>query len=207
LLSIAKIFLVLMKPDNLQLWPDSLLVSDMQSNNRSAFEKIYNRYWSKLYLSAYHILRNKEASEDIIQEIFVSLWIKRGHTSVDNLSNYLFTSVRFQVFKAIRDGKLRTDLLHDTDLLVSPHNAENTLTEKEIEQRLDESIRLLPEKCREIFILSRKEQLSVKEIAARLNISPKTVENQITIALRRLRTDMGEFLFWAVLLLAGIWGK
>ena len=196
-----------MKPDNLELWPDSLLVSNMQSNDRSAFEKIYSRYWSKLYLSAYHILRNREASEDIIQEIFVGLWLKREHTSVDNLNNYLFTAVRFQVFKAIRDGKLRTDLLPDTDLLVSANNAENAFAEKEIAQRLDESIALLPQKCKEIFILSRKEHLSVKEIAARLNISPKTVENQITIALRRLRTDMGEFLFWAVLLLGGIWGK
>ncbi|MBB6237459.1 RNA polymerase sigma-70 factor (ECF subfamily) [Pedobacter sp. AK013] len=196
-----------MKPDNLQLWPDSLLVRDMQSNDRSAFEKIYNRYWSKLYLSAYHILRNREASEDIIQEIFVSLWLKREHSAVDNLNNYLFTAVRFQVFKAIRDGKIRTDLLHDTELLVSANNAENAFAEKEIAQRLDESIELLPQKCKEIFILSRKEHLSVKEIAARLNISPKTVENQITIALRRLRTDMGEFLFWAILLLAGIWGK
>jgi RNA polymerase sigma-70 factor (family 1) len=196
-----------MKPDNLQLWPDSLLVSDMQGDDRSAFEKIYNRYWSKLYLSAYQILRNKEASEDIIQEIFVSLWLKRSHTTVENLNNYLFTSVRFQVFKAIRDGKLRTDLLHDTELLVSPHNAENMLTEKEIAQRLDDSIELLPQKCREIFILSRKEHLSVKEISERLNISPKTVENQITIALRRLRTDMGEFLFLTVLLLTEIWRR
>ncbi|WP_316823814.1 RNA polymerase sigma-70 factor [Pedobacter miscanthi] len=196
-----------MKPDNLQLWPDSLLVSDMQGDDRSAFEKIYNRYWSKLYLSAYQILRNKEASEDIIQEIFVSLWLKRSHTTVENLNNYLFTSVRFQVFKAIRDGKLRTDLLHDTELLVSPHNAENMLTEKEIAQRLDDSIELLPQKCREIFILSRKEHLSVKEISEKLNISPKTVENQITIALRRLRTDMGEFLFLTVLLLTEIWRR
>ncbi|MGM9478748.1 RNA polymerase sigma-70 factor [Pedobacter sp. GSP4] len=196
-----------MKPDNLQLWPDSLLVSDMQSNDRSAFEKIYNKYWSKLYLSAYHILRNKEAAEDIIQEIFVSLWLKRAHTTVDNLNNYLFTAVRFQVFKAIRDGKLRTDLLNETEELLSYQNAENAFAEKEIINHLDKSIEQLPQKCREIFILSRKEHLSVKEIADRLNISPKTVENQITIALRRLRTDMGEFLFWAILLLAGIWGK
>lgn len=195
-----------MKPDNLQLWPDSLLVSDMQSNDRSAFEKIYNRYWSKLYLSACHILRNKEASEDIIQEIFVSLWLKRGQTSIDNLNNYLFTSVRFQVFKAIRDGKLPSDLLQETEFLVSSYNAENTFAEKEISQRLDESIERLPQKCKEIFILSRKENLKVKEIADRLNISPKTVENQITIALRRLRTDMGEFLFWATVL-ASIWRK
>lgn len=196
-----------MKPDNLELWPDSLLVSNMQSNDRAAFGKIYSRYWSKLYLSAYQILRNREAAEDIIQEIFVSLWLKREYTLVDNLNNYLFTAVRFQVFKAIRDGKMRADLLHDTDLLVSAHNAENAFAEKEITQRLDESIEQLPQKCKEIFILSRKEHLSVKEIAERLNISPKTVENQITIALRRLRTDMGEFLFWAVLLLGGIWGK
>ena len=179
----------------------------MQSNDRAAFGRIYSRYWSKLYLSAYQILRNREAAEDIIQEIFVSLWLKREYTLVDNLNNYLFTAVRFQVFKAIRDGKMRTDLLHDTDLLVSAHNAENAFAEKEITQRLDESIEQLPQKCKEIFILSRKEHLSVKEIAERLNISPKTVENQITIALRRLRTDMGEFLFWAVLLLGGIWGK
>jgi len=194
-----------MKPDDLQLWPDHVLVNDMQGNDRSAFEKIYNRYWDKLYLSANHILRNKEASEDIVQEIFVSLWLKRFTTSVDNLNNYLFTSVRFQVFKAIRDGKLRSDLFNETEQFVNYHNAENTFTEREINDRLDKGIERLPLKCKEIFILSRKEQLSVKEIAVLLNISPKTVENQITIALRRLRVDIGEFLFWMVLTLVEIW--
>lgn len=196
-----------MERETLKLWSDTELVESVKNSDRLAFEKIYNKYWSKLYLSAYNILRERHVSEDIVQEIFVQLWLKRGVLSIDNLNNYLYTSVRFQVFKSIRDGKYRNDLSDQLEKLEIENDIESALFQKDINQRLDESIALLPEKCREIFILSRKEQLSVKEIAARLNISPKTIENQITIALRRVRSNMGDLLFWISVVLADIWSK
>ncbi|NQX37267.1 RNA polymerase sigma-70 factor, ECF subfamily [Pedobacter steynii] len=180
---------------------DEELLKAIQNEDRSAFECLYHKYWQKLYLSAYHILKDIHAAEDIIQEIFAQLWLKRDQVAIDNLAAYLHTAVRFQVFKAIRDGKARIDLSSQAEEFFDKNSIEDILHEKELDKRLEESIATLPEKCREIFILSRKEHLSVKEIAARLQISPKTVENQITIALRKLRTQMGDLLFWAVVLL------
>ncbi|AOM76387.1 RNA polymerase sigma-70 factor [Pedobacter steynii] len=180
---------------------DDELLKAIQNDDRSAFESLYYKYWQKLYLSAYHILKDIHAAEDIIQEIFAQLWLKRDQVSIDNLAAYLHTAVRFQVFKAIRDGKARIDLSSQAEEFFDKNSIEDSLHEKELDKRLEESIATLPEKCKEIFILSRKEHLSVKEIAIRLNISPKTVENQITIALRKLRTHMGDLLFWALILL------
>lgn len=179
---------------------DEELLNRLKNDDRFAFDVIYNKYWSKLYLSAYNILRNRQISEDIIQEIFVALWLKRSTSRIDNLNNYLFTAVRFQVFKSIRDGKGRAGLFEQIEQLNASCDIESMLFEKEVAKRLDENIALLPEKCREIFILSRKKHLSVKEIAEQLNISPKTIENQIGIALRRLRSNMGDLLFWVAIL-------
>ncbi|MEE1945021.1 RNA polymerase sigma-70 factor [Pedobacter sp. KR3-3] len=188
-----------------KLWPDNDLLASLCNNDHSAFEKIYNKYWSKLYVSAFNLLRNRELCEDILQDIFTQLWLKRTTNKIDNLNNYLLTSVKFQVFKAIRDGKGRTDLLITEEIINDPLSPENFLNEKELNRILDENIEQLPEKCREIFILSRKNHLTVKQIATRLNISPKTVENQITIAIKRLRLNMGDFLFWLLLFLYETW--
>lgn len=184
---------------------DEELLEAVRRDDRIAFEEIYFRYWKKLYISAYQILRDSPASEDIIQEIFIQLWQKRSSNAIDNPVAYLFTAVRFQVFKAIRDGKSRNDLSIQAEEFFERNKIEDHIHEKELDKRLEESIATLPEKCREIFIMSRKEHLSVKEIAERLNISPKTVENQITIALRKIRANMGDLLFWACLFLKAVW--
>ena len=190
-----------MSQQSIALNSDIELLDRLKDNDRSAFDMIYNKYWSKLYLSAYNLLRNRQLSEDIIQEVFVSLWLKKSIITIDNLNSYLFTAVRFQVFKAIRDGKCHSDLFEKIEELSAHCEIESKLFEKEVTKRLDENIALLPEKCREIFILSRKKQLTVKEIAEQLQISPKTIENQIGIALRRLRSNMSDLLFWAVIIL------
>lgn len=192
--------MITMLHQTIALNPDIELLDRLKNNDRAAFDVIYNKYWSKLYLSAYNLLRNRQISEDIIQEIFVCLWLKRSTVRIDNLNSYLYTAVRFQVFKSIRDGKGRADLFAEAEKLSTNGGIESKLFEKEVTKRLDENIALLPEKCREIFILSRKEHLSVKEIAEQLHISPKTIENQIGIALRRLRSNMGDLLFWLAIL-------
>ncbi|WP_017259074.1 RNA polymerase sigma-70 factor [Pedobacter arcticus] len=180
---------------------DNELLISIRNDDRFAFNTIYNQYWSKLYLFAYNILRNREAAEDIVQDIFIQLWQKRADVHIDNLQNYLYTAVRYQVFRSIRDGKNRTNLL-ERFLKFSPQvEIESVLFEKEINQRLDESIALLPARCKEIFTLSRKEHLSIKEISKRLEISPKTIENQITIAIRRVRANMTDLFTWLVFLI------
>ncbi len=195
-----------MSHTGIQLWPDDELLELMRQGDRSAFERIYNKYWSKIYISAYNLLRDRQTCEDLVQEVLVNLWVRRESLEVKNLNAFLYTAIRYKVFKVIRSGKVREDLYDEIEnLIIEDNDTENSIAENDFNRFLEESLTTLPPKCREIFILSRKEQLSTKEIAERLGISPKTVENQITIALRKLRENMGEFLFWYIVLMPLFW--
>lgn len=180
-----------------QIWIDSALVARLKTGDREAFELIYNRYWSKLYLSAFNLLRDGQACEDIVQDVLVQLWLRREAANVDNLGSYLYTAVRYQVFNLIRSGKATHFSLDHVDEPASTERIDDLLAEKDLKQLLNQRICNLPAKCREIFLLSRDNHLSNREIAAMLNIAPKTVENQLTIAIRRLRISMKDFLCWA----------
>jgi RNA polymerase sigma-70 factor (ECF subfamily) len=194
-----------MNSPEVQLLSDDRLIALIQENDLVAFERIYNKYWSKLYLSAYNILRDRQVSEDITQEVLVNLWMKRANLQVTSLNAYLYTSVRYQVFNIIRSGKVRADLFNHLEELFSNNGGEDILSEKDINRLLEQGIAELPEKCRQIFIMSRKEHLSTKEIAERLGIAPKTVENQLTVALNRLRKTLGDFVCIAAIMLCGRW--
>ena len=194
-----------MNSPEVQLLSDDRLIALIQENDIVAFERIYNKYWSKLYLSAYNILRDRQVSEDITQEVLVNLWMKRANLQLTSLNAYLYTSVRYQVFNVIRSGKVRADLFNHLEELFSNNGGEDILSEKDINRLLEQGIAELPEKCRQIFIMSRKEHLSTKEIAERLGIAPKTVENQLTVALNRLRKTLGDFVCIAAIMLCGRW--
>lgn len=173
-----------MQSRDLSQLTDTELLNLVNGNDRDAFRYIYDRYWSKLYLSAYKILRDRQTSEDITQEILVQLWLKRHSQQIVSLNGYLYTAVRFQVFTAIRKGKVRADLYKEIAEICSYESADNNLMIADINRKLEEGLAALPERCREIFLLSRKEHLSAKQIAERLGISVKTVENQLTIAFK-----------------------
>lgn len=195
-----------MNSPEVQLLSDEKLIALIRENDLEAFERIYNKYWSKLYLSAYNILRDRQVSEDITQEVLVNLWMKRANLRLTSLNAYLYTSVRYQVFNIIRSGKVRAGLFNRLEELFSNNGGEDILSEKEINRLLEQGIAELPEKCRQIFIMSRKEYLSTKDIAGRLGIAPKTVENQLTVALNRLRKTLGDFVCLAVgIILCGRW--
>ncbi|WP_121812233.1 RNA polymerase sigma-70 factor [Mucilaginibacter kameinonensis] len=195
-----------MNSPEVQLFSDDRLIALIQVNDLAAFEHIYNKYWSKLYLSAYNILRDRQVSEDITQEVLVSLWMKRSSMQVTtSLNAYLYTAVRYRVFNVLRSGKVKADLFNSLEELFSNNGGEEILSEKEINRLLEQGVAELPEKCRQIFLMSRKEHLSTKEIAERLGISPKTVENQLTIALNRLRKTLGDFVCMALIMFCGRW--
>lgn len=176
------------------------LIRGLQEGDVLCFEKIYGKYSSKLYSAAYNILRDTQVCEDIVQELFIDLWTKREKLHIQNLTSYLYTAVRNKVLMTIRSGKVVLEL-EVVEMLVSEYDADNGVLQKELQANLEKGISELPEKCREVFVLSRKEQLSHKEIANLLNISVKTVENHLTIALRRLRASMADFLLLLISLL------
>lgn len=181
-----------MNVKNLYSLTDSELVDLMKIDNKNAFTVIYNRYWEKLYLLAYTILKDNHAAEDIVQEVMVSFWLRRNITKVYNLNSYLYQSTRFQVFKLIRKGKnMQMSSLENVEV-IDPHLTENNLHLEDIYKSLLYLVEKLPARCKEIFLLRRMEGMSIKEISIKLKISQKTVENQLTIALKKVRTSINE---------------
>ncbi|GAB2703310.1 RNA polymerase sigma-70 factor [Mucilaginibacter koreensis] len=183
------------------IWSDDQLLSMLRQGDGHAFELIYQQYAAKLYAAAYNLLRNREASEDVVQDLFAELWLKHHQLHITSLQGYLKVATRNRVLMHIRSKKIA---LSDEviDMLAEKYQeADGRLLQQDLNQALELNLNKLPTKCREIFSMSRMQQLSNKEIAEQLHISIKTVENQITIALRYLRSGLSDFLPLIVMVL------
>lgn len=149
---------------------------------------------------AYHALRKHPESQDIVQEIFTSLWNNRKKVKIESVAAYLYSATRKQVLKVAVAGQGRVEFLDQIELIRLDHSADEEMALAELQTRLEESMALLPPKCRQIFELNRFDHRSVKEIAEMLSLSPKTVENQIFKATTRLRGSLGEYFFVLLIL-------
>jgi len=180
---------------------DEDLISLIKTNNQTAFVCIYNRYWSEMYACAFHIFPDRETCEDLIHDVFLYLWTSRKELQIKSLRDYLYIAIKNRSLNKIRSKKQLVELTEEEyDHIVSDAASDGRLLLREMDSVFETGILSLPEKCREILILSRKEHLSNKEIASKLNISPKTVENQINIGLRKMRLLMSDFLIFYFIL-------
>jgi RNA polymerase sigma-70 factor (family 1) len=178
--------------------PDKSILSDLQlidylkSDDEMALSIIYKRYWQMLYTSSFNILKDRQACEDILQDLFIKLWHNRSTIQITaSLKAYLYASIRYEVYRRIRTGTVRVDIYNNLLERIGTPAAYGNLEHKELIAQVSSIIGTLPEKCKEVYKLSREEHLSHKEIASRLNISTKTVENHLTKALRQLRSSLG----------------
>jgi RNA polymerase sigma-70 factor (ECF subfamily) len=166
-----------------QLSSDKELLHLLSQDDRIAFEEIYKRYWSVLFDAAYRRTKNIDQCKDIVQDVFADLWKRRGKVDIENLSAYLHTAVRFQVFKLFSAQKSSPAFLELFDTITSTqYSSDHELYEKELADLYDAWILSLPEKRKMIFLMHYRDKLSTREIAERLNISQKTVQNQLGIA-------------------------
>jgi len=188
---------------DLDEFSDNELLALLNKGDRRAFDAIYNRYWADLYKSAYRLLRDQDACMEILQEIFIWLWEHRDNLIINNLKYYLLSAVKYKTANYIRKEKIRKSFFTEVEN-IRPEDL--AFTEDNVELKELKSIILsftseLPERARMIFQLSRYEHLSNKEIAERLGISEKTVENQMTTNLRKLRSALGRKSAWLIFFL------
>lgn len=169
----------------------------LKQGDEKALEVIVLRYWEPMYKMAAHTLDDLFVCEDIVQDIFIKIWNNRQRLNFHHsLKAYLFACTRYEVYRQL---KLR--LVQDTQSTsedfqyIEHYNPQNELEYNELLGRVEQLVNELPERCREVYQLSRDDQLTHKEIANLLDISTKTVENQLTIALRRLRNGISKTLF------------
>jgi RNA polymerase sigma-70 factor (family 1) len=182
---------------------DSQLIDRLRSGDQNAFTAIYDRHCAALYRMALRILEDHELAKDVVQEAFISLFEKANENTIRNLQAYLYQVVKYQCFMQLRSGKISDKHLSQINTIIASNELEEELHAKELQVVLDESIAALPEKCREVFYLSRFESLSNKKIAERLNISHKTVENQITKALKILHVSLDKLVTIAFVVMLG----
>lgn len=168
-------------------YDDVQLVRLLTENDDTAFSVLYSRYWKTLYTSAQNILQDAEAAQDVVQELFISLWQRRSELQVDNIKAYLYQAARFQVFKAIRAGKAKAHFYDRLSAVSQQIEQQDPLLYKEIQHTIALMIESLPEDQREIFLLHRSSGLTYSQIAQQKNISVKTVEKKMSLALGRLR--------------------
>ncbi|WP_134091208.1 RNA polymerase sigma factor [Olivibacter sp. XZL3] len=167
----------------------------LKKGDEQAFAALYNEYWEALFRFVKRILPEQEEVADVLQETFVSFWELRNNLHrVRSIKAYLFIMARNFAFKRLREHLKRTEVV---DRLVifygEPLNSpEENLDLKELANLIDAEIDKLPERMREVFLLSRKEHLSYKEIAEKLQISDLTVKKQINNALKSLRLKIDE---------------
>ncbi|CAL1518435.1 RNA polymerase sigma-70 factor [Chitinophaga sp. MM2321] len=174
------------------LYSDSELLDFVKSGDKAAFDEVYQRHWNVLFKSAYYLLQDKAASMDIVQDVFVWLWEHRDHLVLTTLRGYLIMAVRYKVANYVRNSKVRTAFIAAQQLQEITDTSEEWILElKELKAIIAHFTEALPSRCKEVFYLSRQEHLSNREIAHRLGISEKTVENQLTTALKKLRVRLG----------------
>ncbi len=183
-------------------YTDQELISSISKGDEVAFGIFYTRYWSDLYKFAFFILKEKDACKDVLQDVFVWVWEHKQGLVIQSPKSYLKTAVKYKIANYIRSGKIR-DVFFEEVAKVDFESllpGVNELAEvKELNTIIQITIADLPIKCQEIFRLSRECNLSNREIAEQLGISVKTVENQITIALHRIRTNIEPHLMCVLL--------
>lgn len=173
--------------ENLSQYGSKELLALLKQDSSSAFTQIYHRYWKRLFAIAYNRLKEIEAAEDIVHDVFTALWDNRHIIQIEMLESYLASATKYMVlgrFRKLEREKKYKDL-HSTSIAgISP---ESSLHYKRILEIVRRQVDSLPERCRLIFIYSRNEGMSAKQIAQKLNISPKTVENQLTKAIKSIK--------------------
>jgi len=170
------------------------------------FEEVYDLFWSKLYSVAYNYFRDKTTAQELVQDVFVTLWVKREHLGhVEDLSAYLFRAMKNRIYDQFDKMASREKLARHAQQLFSEetHTTEETVAYDETLDLLNREIDKLPYTTRTIFRLSRFDRYTNEEIATRLHVSGKAVEYHITQALKKLRLRLDHLIFFVIALLLG----
>ena len=168
------------------------LMVRIKSSDEVAFAILFDKLWERMYALAFSLLKKKDLSKDIVQDVFVDFWTRRQDIDNTNIEVYLVKATRFRVYKELRDTKLSQSNIDLVDLIKPPcvDDALNNIELQETTQRIDKAIGNLPKKCQQVFTLSRYDELNNLEISRKLGISKRTVETHISLAIRSIKKEI-----------------
>lgn len=169
----------------------------LSDRNKVVFDFVFQYYYSGLCAYAELIIKDQSAVEDIVQELFVTIWVKGNQLKINgSLKNYFFSSVKNRCLDYLKHQKVKCKSVEILKLVneQNKETPENWVVETELRDRIERSLQKLPPRCQEIFRMSRYEGFKNQEIADKLGLSKRTVELQISNALKVLRKDLKPFL-------------
>ncbi len=178
----------------------------IQEGDETAFEMIFKSHYEPLCNYAYSFLQDRDEAEETVQATFLNVWEKKEKITIEtSLKAYLYRAVRNSCLNAIKHAKVKKKHSDEAGLSLerSQDSVFQTVISSELDLKIGDALMVLPEQCRLIFKMSRFEELKYAEIATQLNISVKTVENQIGKALKIMRVQLKEYLPILIIIMNG----
>lgn len=174
----------------IETYDEKLLVTELKSGNEKAFQKLFDTYSNVLYKYSFSMVGSKPYAEEIVQEVFLKVWLKRDTLNPElSFKSFLFTITRNKTItflkRAAKSEKIRQEIFYNSQKFANTTDLH--IREEEVDSIKKEALDLLPPRRRLIFEMSRNDGKSYEEIATELGISPNTVKNQMSMALETLR--------------------
>lgn len=180
---------------------DKLILEHLKNSNQGVFEMIFKYYYSGLVIYADQIIKNIPVSEDIVQSVFLKLWETRQSLDVRSFRSYFIQCVKNRCIDHLRSCEVKSKFSQELKDYSHVELQEDLWTLMELDELIQQAIDKLPPRCREIFLMSRAENLKIAEIAEKLRLSVRTVETQISKALKFLRTELADYLVLLIIFL------
>ena len=172
---------------------DCELLALIKQGDKDAFGTLYRLYWKDLYDRVYQRLKNGQQAEDIVQDVFVSLWTRRSTLVIENLPAYLHTAVKFRVFSYVERELASDSFFEPLETIADYQSAtDSRLLDNEMLRLVQLFANTLPEKRKQIFLMHFSGSLNTREIAEQLHIKQKTVQNQLGRAIEILKTRIAD---------------
>jgi len=192
----------------MQINDDHVLLQQLNKGSEDAFSEIYRKYWKKIYMLAYDRLKDTKQSQDIVQDIFISLWERRGALEIQNLNAYLHSSVRYSIFKLVAANKVMDDFYDLSEVLSSQASyADHRIISHELLAAFNNLVENMPAQRKKIFRMRYEENMKTRLIAEQLNISQKTVQNQLLSSYKNIRTLLTQILSVSIFIFTYFQGK
>jgi len=166
------------------------LVFRVKKSDEKAFNTLFEILWEPMYSYACSILMNDNLTQDIVQDIWVDFWQRRHDLEVKYMKSYLYKAIRYKCYNHLRDQKFNKIQLEVAGSISVASEVDQNDDVIELSTKINSVISHLPKRCQVIFRLSRINNIDNKEIASKLDISQRSVENQISFALRQLRKEL-----------------
>ncbi|MEQ7801015.1 RNA polymerase sigma-70 factor [Pedobacter sp. ASV1-7] len=180
-------------------YSDQELVALIKLGDEQSFAEVFNRYKVLLFNFSYKKLNNKDVAKDVVQDLFIKLWNNRDEFELKtSLNSYMYRSVLNGVLNIVKHDLIKEEYVNSLQHMIdqSTEESDHKIREKDIENLIEMEIAALPQQMREVFIMRRKEYLSNKEVAEKLNISEQTVETHMKRALKVLRKRLGKLSYF-----------